>query len=127
MASAYACTGCLARTHSALIEMDKKLRKYTFAILVPTNYTWTFPYKLSLNQNHKNIFTKFPFPFLTVRQWLVCNSVAEPEPHHLGIAGTVTRRGSGSKPNVLHKWIIKNVTICNSFLLFLFIFVDKIR
>jgi hypothetical protein len=47
------------------------------------------------------------------------------EPHHFGGAGAraVTQRGSGSKLNGLHKWIIKNVTKGNSFLLFLFTFV----
>jgi hypothetical protein len=44
--------------------------------------------------------------------------------HPFGGAGAVTRCSSGSKPNVLHKWIIKNVTKCNSFFLFPFIFVN---
>jgi hypothetical protein len=60
-------------------------------------------------------------------------SVAEPElkPHHFFGAGArvVTRYSSGSGPGsgsnliVLHKLLIKNVTKCNSFLLFPFIFV----
>jgi hypothetical protein len=49
--------------------------------------------------------------------------VAEPEPHHFDGAGAVTPCGSGSssdssgsKLNVNHRWIIKNVINCNSFL-----------
>jgi hypothetical protein len=52
-------------------------------------------------------------------------SVAEPEPYHFGGAGAVTGCGSGgpgSKLNLKHRLIIKNVTNSNSFLLFLFTF-----
>jgi hypothetical protein len=60
----------------------------------------------------------------------VSTNVAEPEPqiaaHHFCGAGTATRCGSGSgsdgtssKPAVQHGLIIKNVTNCISFLLFL--------
>jgi hypothetical protein len=49
----------------------------------------------------------------------------EPELHHFG--GAVIRcvsdsDGSGSKDDVHHRWIIKNVKTCNCFLLITFLF-----
>jgi hypothetical protein len=57
--------------------------------------------------------------------------VAEPEPHQFGGTRAVTQCGSGSKLDVIHRWIIKNATNStgnsfftnsNSFLLFVFTF-----
>jgi hypothetical protein len=51
----------------------------------------------------------------------VIQSRIRKEPHNFGGARAVTRCCSGSdgsKLNVLHKWIIKHVTKCNSFFTF---------
>jgi hypothetical protein len=45
------------------------------------------------------------------------------ELHNFFGAGTLTRCGSGFKLHVHHRWIIKNITNCNSFLLFPFKYV----
>jgi hypothetical protein len=52
----------------------------------------------------------------------VLRSRSRKEPYNFGGSGAVTRCGSGSKLDVKHRWINKNVTNSNSFLLFLFIF-----
>jgi hypothetical protein len=60
------------------------------------------------------------------RSLLRSRSRRRKKPHHFGGTGSeaFTRCGSGSNLDVLHKWIIKNVTKCSSFfLLFPFIFV----